>query len=52
MIQMFVAFVIINLAEEGYPAQIAELSYSLVPCEKGISLKVSGYNEKLPVSLF
>ncbi|KAF2885664.1 hypothetical protein ILUMI_20515 [Ignelater luminosus] len=49
MMQMLVAFVIINLAEEGYPAQIAELSYSLAPCEKGVCLKISGYNEKLPM---
>lgn len=50
MMQMFAVFLSMNLAEEGYPAQIAELTYSILSCERGICINLTGYNEKLPVS--
>ncbi|XP_065362952.1 nardilysin [Calliphora vicina] len=36
-----------RLAEELYPATVAGLSYQFYSAEKGVVLKVSGYNEKL-----
>lgn len=38
-----------QLIEETYPAQIAMLSYKITASEYGIDIKISGYNEKLPV---
>ncbi|XP_059475438.1 nardilysin-like isoform X2 [Neocloeon triangulifer] len=42
-----------KLTTEVYPAQVAELSYSINPSEagtgQGISLMIAGYNEKLPL---
>ncbi|XP_018335112.2 nardilysin [Agrilus planipennis] len=49
LLDMYVDFLVIELAEECYPATLAELSYSFEPFEKGIIMKVTGYDEKLPV---
>lgn len=40
----------IELNEEAYPAQLAELTYSISAREIGFMLKVEGFNEKLPVT--
>jgi secreted Zn-dependent insulinase-like peptidase len=37
--------------EELYPADVADLCCPILLGDKGIVLKVSGFNEKLPVSL-
>jgi secreted Zn-dependent insulinase-like peptidase len=39
------------LMEELYPADVADLYCSILPGDKGIILKFSGFNQKLPVSL-
>lgn len=39
------------MAEKLYPAVVAGLGYQLNSVEKGMLLKVSGYNEKLPILL-
>lgn len=38
-----------QIAEDMYPASVAGLNYELYAAEKGIVLKVDGYNEKLPI---
>jgi secreted Zn-dependent insulinase-like peptidase len=42
-----------QLTTEVYPAEVAELSYSINPSVagtgQGISIMVAGYNQKLPV---
>lgn len=48
---MYVAMLNIQLNEEAYPAQLAELSYSISAKDRGIMIKIEGYNEKLPVTL-
>lgn len=47
---MFINLLGIQLTEEVYPATAAELNYSISIGDKGIIIKVNGYNEKLPVS--
>ncbi len=39
------------MVEETYPADLAQLSFSLAAAERGIMLKVSGLNDKLEVLL-
>jgi nardilysin len=51
MLNLYVEILKQLLVEELYPADIADLSYSIEPREKGIVLKFSGYNQKLHVSL-
>jgi nardilysin len=51
MLNLYVEILKQLLVEELYPADVADLSYSIEPCEKGIVLKFSGYNQKLHVSL-
>ena len=51
MLNLYVEILKQLLVEELYPADIADLFYSIEPQEKGIVLKFSGYNEKLHVSL-
>lgn len=46
---IFVSMLTIQLSEEAYPALLAELSYSFTVKDRGITLKIEGYNEKLPV---
>lgn len=38
-----------QIAEDLYPASVAGLNYEIYASEKGIVLKVDGYNEKLPI---
>ncbi|XP_052564795.1 nardilysin isoform X2 [Culex pipiens pallens] len=38
-----------QIAEDLYPASVAGLNYEIYAAEKGIVLKVDGYNEKLPI---
>ncbi|XP_035920019.1 nardilysin-like isoform X2 [Anopheles stephensi] len=45
----FISMVRFQLAEELYPAEVAGLTYELYAAEKGLVLKVEGYNEKLPI---
>jgi len=40
------------LIEELYPAIAAGFDYSIGVSEKGITIKMNGFNEKLPVSMF
>ncbi|XP_053669119.1 nardilysin-like [Anopheles marshallii] len=45
----FISMVKFQIAEELYPAEVAGLNYELYPAEKGLVLKIDGYNEKLPI---
>jgi len=38
------------LVEELYSATVAGLNYSISASEKGITIKLDGFHEKLPVS--
>ncbi|KAF5289998.1 hypothetical protein FQR65_LT11664 [Abscondita terminalis] len=49
LIHMYSILVNMNLDEEGYDAQLAELEYDILPSEKGINVQISGYNQKLHV---
>lgn len=49
MLDIFVSMLTIQVSEEAYPGLLAELSYSFTVKDRGIMLKVEGYNEKLPV---
>jgi len=51
MLNLYVEILKLLLVEELYPADMADLSYSIEAQEKGIVLKFSGYNQKLHVSL-
>lgn len=51
MLNMYVEILKQLLVEELYPADVADLSWSITPGDKGIVLKFSGFNQKLPVSL-
>ncbi|KRT84342.1 Peptidase, partial [Oryctes borbonicus] len=48
---MFINLLGVQLTEEIYPATAAELNYSISVGDKGIIIKVDGYNEKLPTLL-
>ena len=39
----------ILLSEEGYPAEVAHLSYTFDAYDKGLTMGVAGYNQKLHV---
>lgn len=39
------------LVEELYPANAAELNYQVYTGDKGIVVKVFGFNQKLPVGM-
>jgi len=39
------------LIEELYPAIAAGFDYNISVSEKGITIKMNGFNEKLPVSI-
>jgi nardilysin len=43
--------VCLMMVEDTYPAELAHLSFSLYAGERGIVLKASGFNEKLPLVL-
>lgn len=49
MMDIFVMLLIMQLAEEAYPALLSELEYSISAKDHGIIIAVKGYNEKLPV---
>lgn len=49
---LFLAMLNQLLVETLYPATVAELNHDIYPKEKGIMLKVNGFNQKLPVSRF
>lgn len=51
MLNLYVEILKQLLVEELYPADIADLSYSIEPRQKGIVLKFSGYNQKLHLLL-
>ncbi|XP_053674496.1 nardilysin-like [Anopheles nili] len=45
----FASMIKFQIAEELYPAEVAGLNYELYSAEKGLLLKIEGYNEKLPI---
>ncbi|XP_035792231.1 nardilysin-like isoform X1 [Anopheles albimanus] len=45
----FASMIKFQIAEDLYPAEVAGLNYELYSAEKGLLLKVDGYNEKLPI---
>uniref|UniRef100_A0A182KE27 Nardilysin n=1 Tax=Anopheles christyi TaxID=43041 RepID=A0A182KE27_9DIPT len=45
----FASIIKFQIAEELYPAEVAGLNYELYSAEKGLVLKIDGYNEKLPI---
>jgi len=49
---LYVAILRLLLVEKLYSAIAANLIYDIIACEKGIIVKVNGFNEKLPVSDF
>ncbi|XP_071442701.1 nardilysin-like [Hetaerina americana] len=51
MLDMFVFLLEQQLMEEIYPADMAGLSYSVKPSDRGIVLKVNGFHDKLPLLL-
>nr|CAH7769485.1 unnamed protein product [Callosobruchus chinensis] len=46
---MMMNFLVYSFTEEAYPAVTADLSYVISSYEKGLLIKVYGYNQKLPV---
>ncbi|XP_069674736.1 nardilysin isoform X2 [Periplaneta americana] len=51
MLDLYVEIVKQLLVEEIYPADVANLSVSIMIADKGIMLKISGYNQKLHLLL-
>lgn len=49
---LYVIVLRLLLVEELYPATAASLNYDIIAGEKGITVKVNKFNEKLPVSVF
>lgn len=49
MLDIYVGILTQLLVEELYPATVADLQYKLEPSEKGVVLKLNGYNEKIKV---
>ncbi|KAJ8920211.1 hypothetical protein NQ315_011872 [Exocentrus adspersus] len=49
MLDIVLNMLVIAITEELYPATAADLSYSFAVHEKGLVIKVSGYNQKLPL---
>nr|CAI5844579.1 unnamed protein product [Callosobruchus analis] len=49
LLDMMMNFLVYSLTEEAYPAVTADLSYDISSYEKGLLIKVYGYNQKLPV---
>ncbi|KAM8710478.1 hypothetical protein ACLKA7_017146 [Drosophila subpalustris] len=46
---LFTYLIEFYIAEQLYPALMAGLTYGLDPADKGLVLRVSGYNQKLPL---
>lgn len=51
MMDLFIAILKQLLVEKTYAATAAELHHSLYTSEKGVIVKVDGYNQKLTVKL-
>ncbi|XP_017752516.1 PREDICTED: nardilysin-like isoform X2 [Eufriesea mexicana] len=51
LMDLFVAILNQLLVETLYPATVAELNHDIYTDEKGIMLKVNGFNQKLPLLL-
>nr|CAH7725466.1 unnamed protein product [Callosobruchus chinensis] len=49
LLDMMMNFLVYSFTEEAYPAVTADLSYVISSYEKGLLIKVYGYNQKLPV---
>ncbi|KAJ8952796.1 hypothetical protein NQ318_008113, partial [Aromia moschata] len=49
MLDMLINLLVVSMSEELYPATSADLSYSFITHDKGLIIKVNGYNEKLPL---
>lgn len=49
---LFIAILKQLLVESLYPATVAELNHDIHANDKGIMLKVNGFNQKLPVKIF
>lgn len=52
MLDLMVNLLLFAFAEELYPAICAGLSPGFVTQERGLVIKVNGYNDKLPVSFY
>lgn len=51
MMDLFIATLKQLLVEKTYAATAAELHHSIYTSDKGVVLKVDGYNQKLPVKI-
>lgn len=51
MAELFLKLCSIQMSEDTYPALVAQLNYSVELAEKGLIVKVWGYNQKLPVRI-
>ncbi|EZA59550.1 Nardilysin [Ooceraea biroi] len=49
LMDLYVTILKLLLVEELYPATAANLDYDITASEKGITVKVNGFNEKLPL---
>lgn len=50
MLDLFVCLLNHQLVEDTYSATVAQLSYNIYPSDKGLIMKISGFNDKLIVS--
>ena len=48
LLDLMVCCLLQNLVEDAYPADLAQLTYSLYAAEQGIIIKVCGISDKLP----
>lgn len=48
---LYITVLRLLLVEELYPATVANLNYDITASEKGMTIKVNGFNEKIPVSV-
>ena len=48
LLDLTINCLLMNMKEDVYPADLAQLSYSVYPHESGIVIKVSGLSDKLP----
>ncbi|XP_017771798.1 PREDICTED: nardilysin-like isoform X2 [Nicrophorus vespilloides] len=51
MMDMFISLLTMQITEEAYPAQVADLQYTFSVSDKGMSIKMNGFDEKLPILL-
>ncbi|XP_065095292.1 nardilysin-like isoform X1 [Ochlerotatus camptorhynchus] len=49
LMSLYTSMLKFQIAEDLYPATVAGLNYEIYASEKGIILKVDGYNQKLPI---